>query len=160
MAEWKRAGKGGFGGAKKSGFKGKQFGEEREMFDAVCSNCGNDCQVPFKPSGKTPILCKSCFAKSKGAEEGGGFNNSGRQFGGGTRGPGSFERKNEFGTRTSFKGERAYAPRGEGDPRIGELEKGLAEANQKLDRLIELLSGVTLTSAVRKASKKAESDDF
>jgi CxxC-x17-CxxC domain-containing protein len=189
MAEWKRAGgfggKGGFGGGKKGGFQKKSFGAprfgggfkkdagrrsfgsrdeggEREMFDAVCSNCGSDCQVPFKPNGKTPVLCKTCFAKSR-EEEGGGER---RSFGGdrgdrggfGARrdGPGGFGEKKQFDTRTSFKGERSYMPRTDTppDPRIGGLEKGLVEVNQKLDRLIDLLSGVTLESAVRKVSKK------
>lgn len=172
MAEWKKGGKGGFGGGKRGGFGkpsfggGKSFGakrgfgrkdgEEREMFDAVCSNCGNDCQVPFKPNGKTPILCKACFAKSKGDEEGGGrqFGGERRSFGAGKREPGSFEKRNEFGTRTSFKGERAHVQSSASDPRVGELVNGLAEVNQKLDRLLNLLSGVTLGSAVRKTSKK------
>ena len=35
----------------------------REMHDAVCSQCGVNCQVPFKPraEGGKPILCRECF---------------------------------------------------------------------------------------------------
>ncbi|MCA9370720.1 MAG: hypothetical protein KC680_02040, partial [Candidatus Peregrinibacteria bacterium] len=38
----------------------------REMHDAVCSECGADCQVPFKPSGDKPVLCRDCFSASRG----------------------------------------------------------------------------------------------
>jgi CxxC-x17-CxxC domain-containing protein len=33
----------------------------REMHKAVCSECGNDCEVPFRPSGDKPIFCSNCF---------------------------------------------------------------------------------------------------
>jgi CxxC-x17-CxxC domain-containing protein len=39
----------------------------REMHDAVCSNCGIETQVPFKPSGERPVLCNDCFKASKAA---------------------------------------------------------------------------------------------
>ena len=47
--------------------------EERQMFDAVCDNCGNTCKVPFRPSGDKPIYCSNCFGEKKGAinKEGG-----------------------------------------------------------------------------------------
>jgi CxxC-x17-CxxC domain-containing protein len=34
-----------------------------EMFDAVCSECGKDCKVPFKPTTGKPIYCSECFEK-------------------------------------------------------------------------------------------------
>jgi CxxC-x17-CxxC domain-containing protein len=34
------------------------------MFSAVCDNCGNDCQVPFRPSGEKPVYCSNCFDKT------------------------------------------------------------------------------------------------
>ena len=41
----------------------------RQMHDAVCAKCGNECQVPFKPrpeeEGGKPVLCKECFMASK-----------------------------------------------------------------------------------------------
>jgi len=30
------------------------FDREREMFDAKCADCGNDCQIPFKPTEDRP----------------------------------------------------------------------------------------------------------
>lgn len=35
----------------------------REMFDAVCSECGNHCQIPFRPSQGKPVYCSNCFEK-------------------------------------------------------------------------------------------------
>ena len=40
-------------------------GESREMHKATCSECKNECEVPFKPSNDRPIYCKECFAKRK-----------------------------------------------------------------------------------------------
>ena len=36
---------------------------ERQMFDAVCSECGKPCKVPFQPSGNRPIYCSDCFRR-------------------------------------------------------------------------------------------------
>jgi len=33
----------------------------REMFDTVCSNCGDSCRVPFEPTGTKPVYCSECF---------------------------------------------------------------------------------------------------
>ena len=35
------------------------------MHHAVCSDCGRDCEVPFKPTGNKPIFCSDCFAHQK-----------------------------------------------------------------------------------------------
>ena len=48
----------------------------RQMFDAVCADCGNACQVPFRPSGDKPIFCSNCFGEKKhGGENAGGKDN-------------------------------------------------------------------------------------
>lgn len=39
--------------------------ETRVMYDAVCADCGADCQVPFKPREDRPVYCSDCFAKRK-----------------------------------------------------------------------------------------------
>ena len=35
--------------------------EERSMHDAVCSECGKKCKVPFKPDKEKPVYCKECY---------------------------------------------------------------------------------------------------
>ncbi|MBI4599262.1 hypothetical protein HY734_03660 [Candidatus Uhrbacteria bacterium] len=39
------------------------------MHQATCSECGNSCEVPFKPAPGRPVFCPNCFRKD---EEGGG----------------------------------------------------------------------------------------
>jgi len=40
---------------------GGSHGQRREMFPAVCAQCGKDTEVPFKPSGDRPVYCNDCF---------------------------------------------------------------------------------------------------
>ncbi|HUW21329.1 MAG TPA: CxxC-x17-CxxC domain-containing protein [Candidatus Bathyarchaeia archaeon] len=35
--------------------------DNKQMYDAVCDNCGNNCKVPFRPSGGKPVYCSNCF---------------------------------------------------------------------------------------------------
>ena len=35
------------------------------MYDAVCSNCGNACQIPFQPRDGRPVFCSRCFEKNE-----------------------------------------------------------------------------------------------
>ena len=34
----------------------------REMFAAVCAECGKECQVPFNPTEGKAVYCSECFA--------------------------------------------------------------------------------------------------
>jgi CxxC-x17-CxxC domain-containing protein len=34
----------------------------RQMYPAVCSECGKETQVPFQPRGDKPVYCSECFA--------------------------------------------------------------------------------------------------
>ena len=43
-----------------------QRGGEREMFDAVCADCGKPTKVPFQPRNDRPVYCSECFQKHKG----------------------------------------------------------------------------------------------
>jgi CxxC-x17-CxxC domain-containing protein len=31
------------------------------MHPATCADCGNQCEVPFKPTGEKPVFCSNCF---------------------------------------------------------------------------------------------------
>jgi CxxC-x17-CxxC domain-containing protein len=50
-----------FGG----GNRGFRSDEPREMHKAVCSDCKQDCEVPFKPAEGKPVYCKECYSKHK-----------------------------------------------------------------------------------------------
>lgn len=34
----------------------------RQLYDAVCAECGQPTQVPFKPREDRPVYCRECFA--------------------------------------------------------------------------------------------------
>ncbi len=38
----------------------------REYFAVICSRCGNQAQVPFKPRMDRPVYCSDCFRAVKG----------------------------------------------------------------------------------------------
>jgi CxxC-x17-CxxC domain-containing protein len=42
--------------------RGSAAGGVREMFDAVCAQCGESTTVPFRPSGDRPVYCRACFS--------------------------------------------------------------------------------------------------
>ena len=47
-------------------FGRRSFGGNRgpvEMHQAVCSNCGKSCEVPFRPNGSKPVYCNDCFKR-------------------------------------------------------------------------------------------------
>lgn len=54
--------RGGFGGRRPS-FGGGRGGDRPTMHTATCSECGDECQVPFKPTGEKPVFCSACFEK-------------------------------------------------------------------------------------------------
>jgi CxxC-x17-CxxC domain-containing protein len=56
---------GGRGGYGRGGGGGGYSSGPREMHDAVCSSCGQQCQVPFKPAEGRPVYCRECYAKNK-----------------------------------------------------------------------------------------------
>ena len=53
-------------------FGGRSSGRS-QMHDAVCKECGNDCQVPFRPTGNKPIYCSDCFENQGGGSKSSGF---------------------------------------------------------------------------------------
>ncbi len=49
-----------------SGFRRNNFDQgPREMHKAVCSDCKQDCEVPFKPAEGKPVYCKECYPKHR-----------------------------------------------------------------------------------------------
>ncbi len=52
---------------------------EREMFEAVCANCGANCRVPFRPNERKDTLCSRCF-EGKGGDSRRITNGSGKEL--------------------------------------------------------------------------------
>ena len=72
MGYGERRSGGSTGGRTGGRFGGSDFGGPKEMHKAVCSDCGKECEVPFKPSndpdGKPrPVYCRDCYQKHKPA---------------------------------------------------------------------------------------------
>jgi len=109
-----------------------------EMHDAVCSDCGKNCQVPFRPSGDKPIYCSDCFEKKGGR--------------GGRSNRGGFQSRN-FGNRDG--GGRPQQNNG-GDRGMAQLSEKIGTLNNKLDTIIGLLSAAGDKKAEKKEKPKAK----
>jgi CxxC-x17-CxxC domain-containing protein len=57
------------GGYSSGGGYGRQ---ERQMYSATCSSCGQDARVPFEPRGDKPVYCSNCFKPKQSSGYGGG----------------------------------------------------------------------------------------
>ena len=86
-------------------------GGGREMHKAICSNCGKNCEVPFKPTGGKPVYCNECFKKN----DGGGT----RRFQGRDPRRSYFEKRDESGPQKNEQFE---------------------VINRKLDKILEMLT--------------------
>ncbi len=53
------------------GFNGRR---DREMFPAVCAQCGKETQVPFQPRTDKPVYCSECYSAQRPS---GGYDRSG-----------------------------------------------------------------------------------
>jgi CxxC-x17-CxxC domain-containing protein len=69
-----REGGSSYGGRSYGG--GSSYGGERQMYPAVCAQCGKETQVPFQPRGDRPVYCSDCYKQQ----------NPSRSYGGGGRG--------------------------------------------------------------------------
>ena len=45
------------------------YREPTETHKAVCADCGNECEVPFKPDPNRPVYCRECWAKRRSVVE-------------------------------------------------------------------------------------------
>jgi len=139
---------------------------EKEMFQTTCANCGQSCEVPFKPRGDRPVYCRECFKKQENGDS---------RFGGGDRGRSSFGEKKMFTATCDNCGnscEVPFRPTGEkpvyckdcfgkmggrsGSRDQGQQSSGQSDVaaqlkamNSKLDAILHALVPVAKTSAVK-----------
>lgn len=79
-----------------------------------------DCEVPFRPNGSRPVLCRNCFKKDEGGND---------------RAPRSFDRPREsFGF-----DQRPQAPRAPSPSNDGELKA----ISVKLDKILATLAAMS-----------------
>ena len=92
------------------------------LHDAVCDECGKDCQVPFKPSGGKPVFCSECFEKK-----------------GGGRGDNRSSRRSSYKPRFNDRSSGRSSQRNVSSPDFSQLTKNVEILNNKLDTIITLL---------------------
>lgn len=84
----------GFGGKRNGGgFSDRNSGGPTTMHHAVCSQCGKDCEVPFKPTGEKPVYCSDCFRSKRDSDSRGDSRGSGGQ---------DFGRSNRFSDKKMY----------------------------------------------------------
>lgn len=115
-------GNGGFGGGGRS-FGGRSDGP-KQMFPAVCGKCGEDCQVPFRPSGDRPVFCSNCFKEQGGGNDRPQF--APKSFGGG--------RDRDMGARVS------NSP---------DYSAQFASLNVKLDKILSIIAPVKVEKVAK-----------
>jgi CxxC-x17-CxxC domain-containing protein len=63
-----------------SSYGGGGYGGERQMYPAVCAQCGKDTQVPFQPRGDKPVYCSDCYRQQQGGSSSYGNRSGGRRY--------------------------------------------------------------------------------
>lgn len=132
---------GGNRGGDRGGFRGGRDGGRPSMHAATCSECGNACEVPFRPTGERPIFCSTCFGKQKSQE--------GKSFGGGSR-ERSFDRPRFENKRPDF---RQTPP--QDNKAIEQFKQQLEIMNNKLERILKAVAPELHTEAKEKPEEKA-----
>ncbi len=49
--------------ANQAGDSSYGYRSQRQMFPAVCAECGKDTEVPFEPREGRPVYCSECYSK-------------------------------------------------------------------------------------------------
>jgi CxxC-x17-CxxC domain-containing protein len=98
---------------------GGNGGGRRESFKAVCGQCGNDCEVPFKPRQGKPVLCDTCFRSGGDRDD--------------SRSSRSFDKPYRSDRDSSERPSRAPSDN---------IAKQLSEINAKLDNILDILAEV------------------
>ena len=58
-------GGGGYGSRNSGGGGGGYNSAPRQLYPAVCSECGRETEVPFNPTTGKPVYCRECFQSRK-----------------------------------------------------------------------------------------------
>lgn len=103
------------------------------MFRTTCSNCGKECEVPFKPNGSKPVFCSDCFEKNGGEQR--RFND--RDYA---------NRRPNF-DRPQFNDRPQHHDRPQRPEAHQENRDQFAALNAKLDRIITLLTPNPVTKS-------------
>ena len=45
--------------------RNNRYESSRQMFPAICAECGKDTEVPFEPLEGRPVYCSDCYRKAR-----------------------------------------------------------------------------------------------
>ena len=112
------------------------------MHPAVCAECGNPCEVPFRPIEGRPVYCTNCFKKDETREQ--------------RRPAGSEFRQPKFEERRAnaapFARSESFAP----SANTAQFADQLKSLNAKLDAILKILTPVVPPVATKIEEVKEE----
>lgn len=133
MNDFKRGGQN-FGGGRDRGRGfgggGGRSGGRPDMHKAVCSDCGKNCEVPFRPSGDKPVFCSDCFQKQGGAAP---RDRESRNFG-------------DRNSRPSFNNRPAY--QNSTNANTENYKAQFEQLNSKLDKILKVVASIVPAAPV------------
>lgn len=164
-------------------FGGRSSRPPMQMHKATCSNCGNECEVPFRPTGSKPVFCSRCFETHGGSES---RRSDNRNFDRNSDRRSGFEEKQMFDAMCDECGKNCQVPfrptsgkpvycsecfenRGNQSNRGGNRNQGQSQCecqckgqvealNAKLDKILKLLTPAvsTETAKIEKIVEKSQ----
>jgi len=123
---------------------GSQNSGRTQMHDATCSDCGDNCKIPFLPTSGKPVYCSNCFEKRGNGRDN---NRNDRP---------SFDRRDD--RRDNRRDERrndrpSFTPKNNASET--NYDKQFEALNTKLDKILKALSAQEEVTPV-KAKKEAK----
>jgi len=112
--------------------------KEVQLFKATCTTCGKPCEVPFRPDGQKPVLCRDCFASKNSSPSG---NNN---FKTGNR---EVQARPSYNSDSRSESFHKVASTNAG-PDLAQLHKQVATIESKLNEVLALLSNAVQEAKV------------
>jgi CxxC-x17-CxxC domain-containing protein len=106
-----------------------------QMHRTTCDECGDQCEVPFRPSGDKPVFCNDCFGKDSGRPARKDFRDNFRE---------KPERRRDFKEERPAKIENSIS------------KEQFEMLNAKLDRILKLITPVIEVSKEEQAKVQAD----
>ncbi|MBC7766879.1 hypothetical protein H7Y21_02720 [Arenimonas sp.] len=97
------------------------------IYKTICDTCHQACEVPFKPNGKKPVFCDTCFKNMREPAPV----------------EGAYVRRKDktiFDTPENFVQPTNLSPMTDTNATIMQLKRELSSANAKLDKLIDMFN--------------------
>jgi len=101
---------------------------EVKLFSATCTVCGRPCEVPFRPDGVKPVLCRDCFSQKNASPT----NITGN--------PDRFTQNEKRGHRSTATFGTPSAPQGISSVEYVSVLEQLAKVEEKVSQILALIT--------------------